>query len=77
MLVPCVGVVLLVVSGVIMWWRRRPEGRIGAPPRVSDARLGVAAAMLVVAGVVMPLLGVSLLVVMAVDRVVVRYARAG
>lgn len=71
MLFPCIAIVLLVVSGVTMWWRRRPKGRLAAPPPVSGARLRGAIMLLVVAGVVLPLFGASLLVLAAVDRAVV------
>ena len=69
MLVPCLAIVVLVVSGVAMWWRRRPSGKFAAPPAVSDARLGVALAVLVVAGILMPMLGASLVVVALIDAV--------
>jgi uncharacterized iron-regulated membrane protein len=58
-----------------MWWRRRPRGRLGAPPPVSGARLRGAITLLVVAGVVLPLFGASLLVLAVVDRVVVALRR--
>ncbi|WP_243450549.1 PepSY-associated TM helix domain-containing protein [Sandarakinorhabdus glacialis] len=69
MLVPCLAIVVLVVSGVAMWWRRRPSGKLAAPPAVSDARLGVALAVLVVAGILMPMLGASLIFVALIDAV--------
>ncbi|PZO81105.1 MAG: PepSY domain-containing protein [Sphingomonas hengshuiensis] len=75
MLIPCIAIVLLVVSGVTMWWRRRPTGRLAAPPPVSGARLRGAITLLVVAGVVLPLFGASLLVLAAVDRAVVALRR--
>ena len=75
MLVPCVGVVLLVVSGTVMWWQRRPRGRLAAPPRVSRARMRGAVAILVAAGIVMPLLGASLVVVFLLDRLAILAGR--
>lgn len=68
MLVPCVGIVVLVVSGVTMWWRRRPRGTLGAPPPLSGARKRGLVAMLAAAGVLLPLFGASLLVLLLVDR---------
>ncbi|MEA5123764.1 PepSY-associated TM helix domain-containing protein [Xanthomonas floridensis] len=68
MLCACVGIVVLCVSGMVMWWRRKPAGRIGAPG--SDRRmpfrwlLGLAVAT----AIALPLLFVSLLVVGAFDR---------
>ena len=68
MLATCLAVVLLVISGVAMWWRRRPDGRVAAPPRVPQARIGGAVAILLAAGVVFPLLGASLVVVFLLDQ---------
>jgi uncharacterized iron-regulated membrane protein len=68
MLVPCIGIWLLVISGIAMWWKRRPHGTIGAPPAMSGARVGGLLATLVVAGVALPLFGASLLVLAAMDR---------
>lgn len=72
MLVPCVGIWLLTVSGVMMWWKRRPTGRVAAPPRVSGARIGALLATLAVAGVLLPLFGASLLALALVDRAALR-----
>ena len=70
MLATCIAIVLLVVSGVIMWWKRRPAGRLAAPPRVAEARIGGAVAILVVMGVLFPLLGLSALALFAAERFV-------
>ncbi|PCG10831.1 peptidase M4 [Sphingomonas ginsenosidimutans] len=70
MLLPCIGIVVLVVSGVAMWWKRRPAGRLAAPPRIPGARIAGAVAILTAAGVMMPVLGVSLLAAAAIDLTV-------
>ncbi|MER6046472.1 PepSY domain-containing protein [Streptomyces sp. NPDC001793] len=70
----CLAVIGMAVSGVVMWWRRRPGGRsLGAPRRAQDARVtrGVAVIMLVL-GAAMPLAGFSMLVILALDRLVIR-----
>lgn len=63
MLVPCVAIWVLTISGVAMWWKRRPRGAIGAPPPISGARATGLLAALVVGGLVLPLFGASLLLV--------------
>lgn len=64
------------VMGVLMWLRRRPKGGFGAPPPVAGARLGwPVAAALVVAGLLLPLFGASLIVLLIVDRIVVAARR--
>lgn len=39
MLAGCIAVWLLGVSAIVMWWKRRPTGRLGAPPRPADRRV--------------------------------------
>lgn len=62
MLAGCLALMLLCVSGVVLWWKRRPAGRLAAPPRKDGDRL--AAGVIVIAaclGLVFPLLGASML----------------
>ena len=68
MLATCIAIVLLVVSGVVMWWKRRPAGRLAAPPKMPDARINGAIAIFVAAGVLFPLLGLSALAIVVVER---------
>ncbi|MDR6115232.1 MULTISPECIES: PepSY domain-containing protein [unclassified Sphingomonas] len=75
MLIPCLAIWGLTISGVAMWWKRRPAGRLGAPPRLSGARVRGLVVALVVAGVVLPLFGLSLLVVALLDRIAVAMRR--
>ncbi|MFE4017004.1 PepSY-associated TM helix domain-containing protein [Streptomyces sp. NPDC059101] len=70
----CLAVIGTAVSGVVMWWHRRPTGKVlGAPRRAQDVRVtrGVALIMLVL-GVAMPLAGISMLVVLTLDWLVIR-----
>jgi uncharacterized iron-regulated membrane protein len=68
---------LLAVSGVVMWWRRRPDGSLGAPPRPSDAKLRVVAAITSVMAALLPMLALSLIVVFVFDRLILpRFPRA-
>lgn len=71
----CVGVIAACVTGPLMWWRRRPRGagRIAAPRgrmplRTTPLLLGG----LVALGVVLPLFGLSLVAVLALDQLVLR-----
>lgn len=70
MLLPCIGIVLLVFSGIWMWWKRRPVGRLAAPPKVPEARMRIALVLVGIAGVLLPLFGASLVAVFALDRIV-------
>jgi len=70
----CLGIVLLCVSGVWMWWRRRPQsaGRLGAPSVPAQAAFwkGGAVVMLLSA-LAFPLAGGALLVVLLLDGLLI------
>ncbi len=70
-LVTAAGLVLLCVSGVIMWWRRREAGTLGAPKVLLNPRVSLGLVVLVVLfGLYLPLFGASLLVVLIVEQLV-------
>jgi len=67
------GLITLVASSLTMWWKRRPTGTLGAPPGVVGERIGVPLiALVMLFGVLLPLLGVSLIAVLAIERVLLR-----
>ncbi|NWJ26576.1 PepSY domain-containing protein [Rhizobium sp. RM] len=64
----CLGIILLATSGGIMWWKRRPTGSLGVPPMPQDRRvLCGLIAILAMGGIVFPLVGMSLLVMLLLD----------
>lgn len=70
MLAGCIAVWLLGVSAGVMWWKRRPRGRLAAPPRPADRRAYLGLALIVVPlGLVYPLVGASLIAVLALDLI--------
>ena len=72
MLLACVATVVMSVAAVTMWWKRRPAGRLGMPQYPADHRVvGGFVVIMVVAGIVFPLVGASLLVALAIDRAIV------
>ena len=68
MLATCIGIVVLCVSGVVMWWRRKPAGRIGAPGTGGRTPLRWWLVIGLATAIVLPLVFLSLLVVWAFDR---------
>ncbi|MBZ5736027.1 PepSY domain-containing protein [Nocardioides sp. TRM66260-LWL] len=71
----CVAILFACVSGPLLWWSRRPRGagRIGAPRGRMPLRRSPLLLLGVVAlGVVLPLFGASLLLVLALDQLVLR-----
>lgn len=71
MLAGCLSIVLLAVSAIVMWWKRRPNGRLAAPPRrVADRAAVGAVAVALLLGLLYPLLGASMLLACLVDALV-------
>ncbi|MFI4875082.1 MAG: PepSY-associated TM helix domain-containing protein [Blastopirellula sp. JB062] len=67
------GLVLLSVSGVVMWWRRRDRGVLGAPSVGAAPRLSIGLLALVLGlAIYLPLFGASLLIVYLVERLFLR-----
>ncbi len=64
------GLIAMCVSAVVMWWRRRPSGSLGAPaPRVPDFRIGAGMWVAIVTlALLLPVLGISILALWLVDR---------
>lgn len=78
LLAVCGGIVLLAVSGGVMWWKRRPSRSMGVPPMPADRRVfrGLLA-ILAVGGILFPLTGASLLVMLALDTATRRLRGTG
>ncbi|KWB79851.1 PepSY-associated TM helix domain-containing protein [Burkholderia ubonensis] len=72
------GLAAMAVTGAVMWWKRRPAGKLGAPARERDAppmRAWITG--LVLLGTVFPLMGMTIVAVWLVDRLLFgRAARA-
>lgn len=65
--------VVLAISGAMMWWRRRPLGLLGAPPPLSPPRFGLGLVATIVAlGLYLPLFGLTLVVVLLAELTVLR-----
>ena len=72
-LATALSLVLLSVSSAVMWWRRRPDGILGAPVPVGRPCHGWAFAALVgMFALLLPMLGLSLLGVLATERLLLR-----
>jgi uncharacterized iron-regulated membrane protein len=70
----CLAVLLVCVSGIVMWWKRRPAGavRLAAPPLPGDVPMvtGVVA-LAVLLSMAFPMAGLTLLAIAALDWAVV------
>jgi uncharacterized iron-regulated membrane protein len=69
MLAGCIAIVLLTISAPVMWWKRRPKGSFGLPPVAGDRRAALTVmAIMAIAGVLYPLVGLSMLAGLVVER---------
>jgi uncharacterized iron-regulated membrane protein len=74
MLATCVTIILSCVTGIVMWWKRRPNGRVGVPPM--PPRRSVYVGLWIIAAIfalAFPLTGLAILTMVAFDQVVIRF----
>lgn len=81
-LLTALGVLLLCISGIVMWWKRRPQGKLGAP-QIPDGLLKprwLIAACFIVA-LLLPLLALTIMLLILLDalfgRMWLKTANAG
>ncbi|MDB5365261.1 MAG: hypothetical protein JWM77_1188 [Rhodospirillales bacterium] len=67
------GLFAMSVGAIVMWWRRRPGRTLGAPIVPADTRapLGLLVPIILL-GLLLPLFGASLVIVLIVERVALR-----
>lgn len=67
------GLMTLAISGAVMWWRRKPDDALGAPPIRAWSPLAIGfIGLLVLLGVLLPMFGASMILVLLVERLVLR-----
>lgn len=68
------GLVLLSISGAVMWWKRRPEGTLGAPPILRfRGNAAVMTLLLLAFSLLLPVLGASVIIVALLDIAILRH----
>lgn len=71
--VTATGLILLCVSSVILWWRRRETGVLGAPKVLAPPRFSLGLlALIIVFGLYLPLFGLSLIAVLLLETLLLR-----
>ena len=68
-----IGLCTLSVSAFLMWRRRAPNGVLGAPPPIKDARIGAGVGILIIAfGVFLPVLGAMIIFIAIFETLILR-----
>lgn len=68
-----IGLLAISLSAIVLWWKRRPLGQLGAPLPARQTTLSIGKAVLILGfALFLPLLGASLIVVVLSERFVVR-----
>ncbi|HUO07199.1 MAG TPA: PepSY domain-containing protein [Phycisphaerae bacterium] len=68
-LLTAIGLIMLSVSAVVLWWRRRDQGVLGAPTGSPSPKLALSFwVLLLLIAVYLPLFGISLILVLLVER---------
>ncbi|RAU43158.1 MULTISPECIES: PepSY domain-containing protein [unclassified Pseudomonas] len=77
-LLVCLMVLLSSASGIVIWWKRRPQNGWGVPPLRHDLpRWKTATGVMLVLGIAFPLVGISMLAVWLLDRIALsRFAKS-
>lgn len=74
MLATCLAIVLSCVTAVVMWWKRRPAGRLGVPPMPPRRSVYIGLWLIVVAfGAAFPLTGLAIVAMLSLDQLLVRF----
>jgi uncharacterized iron-regulated membrane protein len=67
------GLIVLCLSAIAMWWKRRPEGALGAPTKRLNPRVSVVLGAIVCAlALYLPLFGLTLAIALLIERTVLR-----
>ncbi len=74
MLATCLAIIVMSVSAVLMWWKRRPQGRLGVPPYPENKRVYAALwSIAIVIGLAFPITGLAIATMVALDLLLIRW----
>ncbi|QPC48307.1 PepSY domain-containing protein [Mangrovibacillus cuniculi] len=69
-LLVCIGLIFVVLSALVLWRKRKPEKHSGAPTTARTKSVTISAwVIMVLFGLLMPLVGASLIIVFLLDRI--------
>ena len=66
--IAALGIITMSASGALMWWRRRPQGKLAAPKKPLNHRLSLGVTVIVFAlAAFLPMVALSLLAALTLD----------
>lgn len=74
MLATCIAIILSCVTAIMMWWKRRPAGRLGVPPMPSQRSVYIGLWLIaIVFGAAFPLTGLAVIAMLLADQIIIRF----
>lgn len=71
-LVVCLGIIFVILTGLYLWWKRKPKNRLGAPKAPATYESKGFLMFLIIMGIIFPLVGLSLIVIFLLDYVIIQ-----
>ncbi|MCY7931740.1 PepSY domain-containing protein [Bacillus inaquosorum] len=68
----CIGIVAVGISGFILWWKRKPAGKLGAPKSPELKTMKFLTLIIIMFGILFPLVGISLVLVWIIDNLLIK-----
>ncbi|WP_252189284.1 PepSY-associated TM helix domain-containing protein [Rossellomorea vietnamensis] len=68
----CLGIMLVAVSGFYLWLKRKPKKEMGAPKSPGIMKLKYFLLVMIALGILFPLVGASLIVILLLDRLLIK-----
>jgi uncharacterized iron-regulated membrane protein len=69
--IAALGLVGIVIMSLVMWRKRKPAGKLGVPKKSDKKMKPFLLVIMVIAGILMPLAGISFIVVFILDRFII------
>lgn len=71
-IIVCIGIAGIVVTGFMLWLRRKPQDHMGAPRAQSYGKIKGIIILFILYGILFPLVGLSLIIVALIDLLLIK-----
>ncbi|MFD2629980.1 PepSY-associated TM helix domain-containing protein [Oceanobacillus kapialis] len=68
----CLGIILIVLSGFYLWWKRKPKHGTGAPKSAGIFNMKLFLVVLIALGIIFPLVGLSIIFILLIDILLIK-----